>query len=84
MDLRFYNPTSEHLELAKDMACRGLLCYQPFIFSEDLQTGAGYEFAKSAEGAGLVYCPDYPLKYEGNKAVMRHLIDSSLFGEFAD
>lgn len=84
MDLRRYKMAPQQIEIAKDLACRGLLCYQPFIFSEQLQTGAGYEFAKIAEGAGLVYCLDPPKKYAGIPEVERHLIDPKLFAEFAD
>lgn len=83
MDLRPYSPTRAQLELAADLACRGLLCYQPFIFSEDLQTGAGYEFAKGAEGAGLVYCANPPEQFRGNASVERHLIDPAIRGDFA-
>ena len=84
MDLRPYKPTPDQIQLAKDLACRGLLCYQPFIFSDELQTGAGYEFAKNAEGAGLVYCADPPPQYRGNAAVERHLIDPALKNDFAE
>lgn len=84
MDLRPYKPTSAQLQLATHLACRGLLCYQPFVFSDDLQTGAGYEFAKIAEGAGLVYCARPPDQYRGNPSVERHLIDPVLRHEFAE
>lgn len=84
MDLRPYKPTHGQLELATDLACRGLLCYQPFILSDDLQTGAGFEFAQKAEFAGLVYCPNPPLKYRGNRDVERFLIDPAKFEQFAE
>ena len=79
MDLRPYKPTAAQIELATDLACRGLLCYQPFIFSDELQTGAGFEFAQIAEFAGLVYCTNPPKKYRGNRDVERHLIDPTKF-----
>jgi hypothetical protein len=84
MDLRPYNPSSEQIERAKDLACRGLLCYQPFIFSEALETGAGFEFAEIAEFAGMVYCPDVPAQYVGNKDVARFLIDPAKKEQFRD
>ena len=77
MDLRAFNLTDKQLSEATHLACRGLLCYQPFIFSDTLMTGAGYEFAEIAEGAGLVYCKDVPQEYIGNASVNRHLIDLS-------
>ena len=84
MDLRPYKPSPAQIELATDLACRGLLCYQPFIFSDELQTGAGFEFAQIAEFAGLVYCPNPPKKYRGNRDVERHLIDPAKFEQFAE
>ena len=83
MDLRTYQPTAAQIATAKDLACRGLLCYQPFIFSDALQTGAGYEFATGKEGAGLVYCPDPPVEYLGSPPVQRLLIDRSIKDDFA-
>jgi SAM-dependent methyltransferase len=84
MDLRPYNPTPEQIETARHLSCRGLLCYQPFTLSDSLVTGAGYEFAKVAEGAGLVYCENPPHEYRGNASVNRHLIDPALKDEFVD
>src|SRR6266851_1031272 len=84
MDLRPYGITPDQLERARQYACRGLLCYQPFIIADGLQTGAGYEFLKIAEGSGLVYCADPPAEYEGNADVQRFLIDPALRDEFFD
>lgn len=84
MDLRPYKPTPEQILEATHLACRGLLCYQPFTFSDGLMTGAGYEFAGIAEGAGLVYCTDVPSEYSGNASVDRHLIDTSLRDKFIE
>ena len=83
MDLRGYNPTYEQLSEAVHLACKGLLCYQPFIFSNNFATGAGYEFAYQAEGAGFVYCEEcIPEEYIGSEGAQRHLIDSSLKHQF--
>lgn len=84
MDLRPHKPTLAQIERATEFACRGLLCYQPFVFSGGLQTGAGFEFVRGAEFAGLVYCPDPPAKYRGRKDVERFLIDPAHYVAFAD
>ncbi len=84
MDLRPYKPSPAQIERATDLACRGLLCYQPFVFSDRLQTGAGFEFVHAQEFAGLVYCPDLPSRFRGRKDVERFLIDPPLFDMFAD
>lgn len=83
MDLRPLHPTAAQIEAAKDLACRGLLCYQPFVFSDDLQTGAGYEFITGKEGAGLVDCADPPAQYMASPPVQRLLIDRSIKDDFA-
>lgn len=83
MDLRPLHPTAAQIETAKDLACRGLLCYQPFIFSDELQTGAGYEFATGKEGAGLVHCANPPAQFIGSPPVERLLIDGAIKEEFA-
>ncbi|MDR4498215.1 MAG: class I SAM-dependent methyltransferase [Candidatus Scalindua sp.] len=82
MDLRKYKLTKEQLEKARELACRGLICYQPFIFSDDLITGAGYEFARIAEGAGLVYSKEIPKTITIDDSVRRHLIDPSILADF--
>lgn len=57
MDLRRLNPSADQIGRAKSFAMRGLLTYQPFVFSESLETGVGYEFERN-EYAGLVHFPD--------------------------
>lgn len=84
MDLRAYGLNKRQIEEFTHLACRGLMCYQPFVISDALQTGAGYEFAKVAEGAGLVYCAERPAEYAGNASVDRLLIDPEIRGDFAD
>jgi 2-polyprenyl-3-methyl-5-hydroxy-6-metoxy-1,4-benzoquinol methylase len=84
MDLRPHNVTPAQLDLARELAVRGLLCYQPFLFADDFMTGAGYEFAKIAEGAGMVYYPQVPEEKLENAEVRRNIIDPSLRDEFAD
>lgn len=85
MDLREHKISDEQINQAAELACKGLMCYQPFQFSDDLMTGAGYEFAKIAEGAGLVYAKEIPDGIDpNNEAVQRHLIDPCILPEFKD
>jgi len=81
--LRSYNISEEQLCLASKLACSGLLCYQPFVFSNDVITGAGYEFAQSAEGAGLVHTNRIPKEFNlKSPGLQRHLIDSEIADDF--
>jgi hypothetical protein len=84
MDLRPYKPSPAHLKRATDLACGGLLCYQPYIFSEELQTGVGFELARGAEFSGLVYCTDPPQRYLVRPETKRFLIDPANLAQFAD
>lgn len=85
MDLRPYQPSREQIQEASELACRGLICYQPFEFSDGLITGAGYEFAKVAEGAGMVYLKDLPPRVDrASDFVQRHLIAPEILNEFRD
>jgi len=54
MDLR-KTITKEQVRVAEKLINRGLLGYQPFVFSDDLETGAGHEFLHGGEYSGLVY-----------------------------
>jgi len=56
MDLRKYIRKPDQVDRAKKLVLRGVLGYQPFIFSDDLEVGVGYEFL-SSENSGLVYWP---------------------------
>jgi len=84
MDLRPYKPSPAQVERATDLACGGLLCYQPYIFSESLRTGVGFELARGAEFAGLVYCADPPPRYLARQETRRFLIDPVNLDQFAD
>ncbi len=57
MDLRKYIKNSDQLEEAKQLIIEGVLGYQPFIFSDSLETGVGLEF-EEGEYLGLAYYPD--------------------------
>jgi SAM-dependent methyltransferase len=50
------------IERAKELGRRGLLCYQPFSFSDDYEVGVGWEFTES-EYAGLIHWKDVPAAY---------------------
>jgi len=82
MDLRPYNVNEEQLCLASNLGLRGLLCYQPFIFSDDVVTGAGYEFAKHAEGAGMVYTSRIGELNPNAASLKRNLIDPEIADDF--
>lgn len=75
MDLRTFDQTQEHRRLMRYFSCRGLFCYQPFIFADDLEVGAGYEFSEAGEMAGMVYCPDVPPEDQGTDKIDRLLVD---------
>jgi SAM-dependent methyltransferase len=54
MDLRPFNPSPDQLDRARDLVMRGLLCYQPWVFTDDFECGVGLEFARD-DYCGLVY-----------------------------
>lgn len=56
MDLRSLIKDPKQIARAREIVGKGLLHYQPFIFADDLETGAGYEF-EYGESKGLVYDP---------------------------
>lgn len=66
MDLRRYVKTKRQIDAAKELEIKGLLNYQPWLFSEDFQTGVGLEWTEGRH-SGLVYYPD----------IDRALLDSS-------
>jgi len=84
MDLKSLDVRPSQLERARELAIRGLMCYQPFEFSDTFATGAGYEFAHVAEGAGMVYYPDISPAMLENPSIRRHVIDSSLKEPFLE
>lgn len=81
MDLRKFGISQEQIERACDLACRGLLCYQPFVVEGDLYTGVGHEML-SHGGRGLVHVKDVPKKYIVNKDVERFLVNPDHLREF--
>ena len=82
MDLRNRHPSTEQMQKAVDLVGRGLLCYQPFIFSDDFETGAGLEFL-SAEFDGMVYMAKPPQRYLESPEIRRFLIDPAKREQFA-
>lgn len=83
MDLRAHRRSPAHVGRAVDLVGRGLLCYQPFIFSDDFETGAGLEFV-SAEFDGMVYMANPPQRYLDSPEIRRFLIDPAKREQFSD
>lgn len=81
MDLRTRIRDPHLLERAKQLVIRGLLNYQPWIFSESLETGVGWEWSRQAL-VGLVYFPDIPDCYLHSPELRRLLIDHAGYDEF--
>lgn len=81
MDLRANNPNDAQLAKAKELVKIGMMGYQPFIFSDQFETGVGYEFHHGAEGAGFVY--DQNLESELFEGVLkRNLISHNILLDF--
>jgi hypothetical protein len=57
MDLRTRHPTAGQVKRARDLAVRGLINYQPFVFADDLETGVALEFERG-DYVGLIHCPN--------------------------
>lgn len=57
MDLRPYIKNDRDLEDVKRLIEATHFVYQPFILSEKLEVGGGYEFTYNQPGAGMVYWP---------------------------
>lgn len=73
MDLRTHAPKPGQLEQAKKLAIRGLITYQPFIFSDKLETGVGLEFDEG-ERVGLVYHPEIDPELVKRSPELRRII----------
>lgn len=73
MDLRKYIKSKSQIEKAKQLAIGGLLNYQPWIFSDDFETGVGMEWT-DGEYAGLVYYPDIDQGFLERSPELRRLI----------
>src|SRR5579864_1793476 len=58
MDLRPYIKSRSELERFKSIVASTDFIYQPFIISDDLEVGGGYEFIFNRIGAGLVHWRD--------------------------
>jgi SAM-dependent methyltransferase len=74
MDLDKFGVSQEQVECARDLACRGLLCYQPFAIEGKLYTGVGHEIFTQG-GHGLVHTTIVPEKYIGSKHLERFLVN---------
>jgi SAM-dependent methyltransferase len=82
MDLKNRIQDPRQLEAAAHLAKRGLIYYQPFIFSSRLETGVGFEFAEGKK-TGLVYCPDIPLEnLQASPELRRLIVDPVYYNQF--
>ncbi|HEY0838520.1 MAG TPA: DUF1698 domain-containing protein [Azospirillum sp.] len=80
MDLRPFNPSQEQIERARDLACRSLLCYQPFEFSDDLVVGMGHQMM--TKGRGMVHTGHIPDAYKDQPGVKGVLVDPEKVDQF--
>lgn len=82
MDLRKYIKNKEQVETAKQLAIRGLLNYQPWVFSDDFETGVGMEWMEG-DFSGLVYYPDIDQALlERSPELRRLIIDPGKYTKF--
>ena len=59
MDLRSHIRSERQLQRARELVFRGLLSYQPYIFSDRLAVGAGLSIvAGHQKDTPAIYCPD--------------------------
>ncbi|MDR4498219.1 MAG: class I SAM-dependent methyltransferase [Candidatus Scalindua sp.] len=80
--MRKYITNSNQLEEAKKLIIEGVLGYQPFIFSDNLETGVGLEFEKG-EYLGLAYYPDIDKELIDKYPRLKRLIlDTKYFNYF--
>ena len=80
MDLRPYIKTRSQLERFKSIVASTNFIYQPFIISDDLEVGGGYEFIFNRMGAGLVHWRDGTLP--SGAPVRSRLINPDLQSDF--
>lgn len=74
MDLRGFSLTAQQVDRARQLAIQGLMTYQPFIFSDDFETGVGLEFAEG-QWKGLVLYPDINPELLESPELRRIIID---------
>ncbi|MHC4743255.1 MAG: radical SAM protein, partial [Planctomycetota bacterium] len=60
MDLRSKRLTPEQIEQVEEYIIQGKLAYQPFIFTDTLETGPGEKFHDGETKGGRVYWEDAP------------------------
>lgn len=73
LDLRNKNLTPSQMERVKSLIIEGLISYQPFIFSDDLEVGVGFEF-EEGRYAGLVHFPDLPKQLLASPELARRVL----------
>ena len=81
MDLRGYIKDARIIERAEQLVLKGLLNYQPWIFSDRLETGVGLEWTKQ-DYVGLTYWPDIDKRLLESPELRRLLIDPASYSAF--
>lgn len=69
------------LDEVRSLVIEGLISYQPFVFSDDLEVGVGYEF-EVGRYAGLVHYPEMPEPYRSSPELARRLLPEGEKNEF--
>jgi 2-polyprenyl-3-methyl-5-hydroxy-6-metoxy-1,4-benzoquinol methylase len=78
MDLRQFSPRVDQVARAKELTVKGLLAYQPLLFSDEFEVGVGYEFAVN-KWAGLAYYPDIDRKLvDASPQLARIIVDPEM------
>lgn len=83
MDLRPFIKQDVQIQKAKELVIKGLINYQPFIFADDLEVGAGYEFL-AGEYSGMVYWPTINLGLLQNPSIKRFIISNENKNQFTE
>ncbi|MBK7413926.1 MAG: methyltransferase domain-containing protein [Dechloromonas sp.] len=73
MDFRDKALDDNKIDEAKKFIIEGLISYQPFVFSDNLEVGVGFEFEQQRY-AGLVHYPDIPEHLRASPELARRLL----------
>jgi hypothetical protein len=82
MDLTAYIRTQADIEEAKALIAQSHFTYQPFLLTDDLEVGGGYEFINRRPGAGMVFWPTYEDERDRFPGPTLKTIDPLLVSEF--
>ena len=73
MDFRDKALDDNKIDEAKKFIIEGLISYQPFVFSDNLEVGVGFEFEQQRY-VGLVHYPDIPEHLRASPELARRLL----------